>query len=245
VEKEIVWKILLVYNLWYTLSMKILSKDRKRVLLDQDEINLEYGAVAKRSNRTVRAGDVYVTRGTMVWKRCEFCGNESQVSYRTYQVILNSKCRSCSMIGKKGNRANTGKRWSQERKNTWSSRLVNMYQNGIYARKSTKPEKEFKSILDINNIEYVFQYALGAKSFDFCLPKHKILIEIDGTYWHSRNYTFESMNATQLGNYANDITKGIIANKYGFRLLRIWEDELSEGFKILLTLLEDNGRQDL
>jgi very-short-patch-repair endonuclease len=140
---------------------------------------------------------------------------------------------------------NFGNRWSQEKKDAWSDRVSNMYQSGRYARRSTKPEKEFRSILDSNNIEYTFQYSLGGKSFDFCIPKRKLLIEVDGTYWHSRDYTFESMNATQLGNYANDITKGIIANKYGFRLLRIWEDELSEGFKILLTLLEDNGRQDL
>lgn len=52
--------------------------------------------------------------------------------------------------------------------------------NGCPRCKSSKGEKIVMQWLENNNIEYVHQYKIGMRAFDFYLPDEKIFIEIHG-----------------------------------------------------------------
>jgi very-short-patch-repair endonuclease len=97
--------------------------------------------------------------------------------------------------------------------------------------KETKPELEFKQLLEINHISYVFQYAISWKNgwkkwYDFYIPKINTLIEIDGIYWHGKNILDEHLNNQQLQTRNNDRLKNELATQYNYNLIRIWSDEI-------------------
>ena len=98
-------------------------------------------------------------------------------------------------------------------------------------KKGTNPEIEFAKVLDDNKIEYVFQKALPWKRgwkkwYDFYLPKYNLLIEIDGTYWHGKDIPTAKLNNQQWKTRINDRLKNYIAKERGYRLKRIWSDEI-------------------
>ena len=50
---------------------------------------------------------------------------------------------------------------------------------------NTKPERCMKQILEVANIPYIHQKKFGRYIYDFYLFQHDLIIEVDGTYWHS------------------------------------------------------------
>jgi very-short-patch-repair endonuclease len=100
----------------------------------------------------------------------------------------------------------------------------------------TKPESLFENILQKNNISYEYQYRLENKIYDFYIPRKKLLIEIDGIFWHAKDYherlvEFEELRYTQQHVVRNDEIKTRIAIDNGFKLIRIWETDV-ETFNI-------------
>jgi G:T-mismatch repair DNA endonuclease (very short patch repair protein) len=98
-------------------------------------------------------------------------------------------------------------------------------------RKNTEPEKKVKEILRELGYQYRVQFMindLGRKRyFDIYIPRLNTLIEVDGIYWHGKGLLDEQLNAVQRKNRKNDKFKERIAAKHGFKLVRIWEDEIS------------------
>jgi very-short-patch-repair endonuclease len=93
-----------------------------------------------------------------------------------------------------------------------------------------KLESFVSSILDENQIPHHFQFFLKAendicKSYDFKIKNKKILIEIDGDYWHGGpgvKKHFFKLNEVKL----NDELKNQIAQQKGYKLLRFWESDI-------------------
>jgi len=52
--------------------------------------------------------------------------------------------------------------------------------------RDTKPELAVKAVLEAHRINFTQQFPLGPYSFDFCLTGQKILIEVQGDFWHSQ-----------------------------------------------------------
>lgn len=99
-------------------------------------------------------------------------------------------------------------------------------------KKDTLPELLFKNMLEANNISYVYQKSIiwkkgWKKWYDFYLPDSNLLIEIDGTYWHGKNILTKDLNKQQWNTRVNDRLKNLLAKKRGFRLVRIWSDEIT------------------
>ena len=84
---------------------------------------------------------------------------------------------------------------------------------------STKPEREFADFCKANNIRYVEQYRrVGNKHpYDFFLVDYNLLVEIDGTYWHSdpQQKAKDSLHVEQ-------------ALKAGYNIVRIDTSELQK-----------------
>ena len=112
---------------------------------------------------------------------------------------------------------------------------INQYISGNTKSTNTKPEQEFKKILETENVEYIQSFYLENKIYDFFLPTYNILIEIDGIYWHGKGISDDMLNETQLKNRKNDKLKNKIAKNNNYKLIRIWGDEL-ENFNLKNTL---------
>lgn len=104
---------------------------------------------------------------------------------------------------------------------------------GFNSEKKTKPEIIVENYLKDNNIKYIYNYELCGKLYDFYIPHTNTLIEVDGIYWHGKNKKFDELNETQLKNYKNDKIKTRLAEKYGYNLIRIWEDEVKNVSKYI------------
>ena len=94
------------------------------------------------------------------------------------------------------------------------------------------------------NIKYSTQKQLGWKYYDFFLPEHKILIEVDGDYWHGNPTKYSGhMSQMQKNNKFNDLIKTNLAEAAGYTLLRFWEIDINTNpVSVRNKLLESVGR---
>ena len=109
-------------------------------------------------------------------------------------------------------------------------------------------EHKVKNWLKNNNIAYSYCCILNGKDgnnyqYDFIIHGKKILIEVNGTYWHAdpRVYTLKNLNNMQLNKIERDKRKKEIAESYGFTLLYIWEIDINNNdFSSLNEVLNEN-----
>jgi very-short-patch-repair endonuclease len=83
-------------------------------------------------------------------------------------------------------------------------------------------ERKVRSVLDKLCIEYVHPFWANAegwkqKQYDFFIPDLNLLIEVDGTYWHSQQHNID-----------NDRYKDHLAKFLGKDLIRFPESTLTE-----------------
>lgn len=98
-------------------------------------------------------------------------------------------------------------------------------------KKGTKPEKAFAELLKEVGIEFIFQYPVPWKKgwkkwYDFYIPEKKLLIEVDGIYWHGKGIKTGQLNEQQWNTRRNDRLKNYLAKSRGYSLKRIWSSEI-------------------
>lgn len=94
---------------------------------------------------------------------------------------------------------------------------------------TSKLEKKFaKEFLEKLGIKYEEQFEAKdiKRYFDFKL-EGRILIEVDGSYWHSYGKVYEEMNPIQKRNARVDEIKNKWAHSNGYKLIRIWEHDIN------------------
>ena len=94
---------------------------------------------------------------------------------------------------------------------------------------TSKLEKKFaKEFLEKLRIRYEEQFEAKdiKRYFDFKLDG-RILIEVDGSYWHSYGKVYEEMNSIQKRNARVDEIKNKWAHSNGYKLIRIWEHDIN------------------
>ena len=94
-------------------------------------------------------------------------------------------------------------------------------------------ETRMKTILDKMGIEYYHQFFVKRRSYDFKIKKTKILIEINGDYWHANPKKYLENDIIINKQLAKDIwekdkQKTELAINNGFYVIKIWEDEMSK-----------------
>lgn len=108
---------------------------------------------------------------------------------------------------------------------------------------TSKLEKKFaKEFLDKLGVKYEDQfYAESIKRYyDFYLPECRVLIEVDGDYWHSYGKVYEEMNPTQKKNARVDKIKNEWALAHGIPIIRIWEHDIRENPEKVMKILKEN-----
>jgi very-short-patch-repair endonuclease len=89
-------------------------------------------------------------------------------------------------------------------------------------------EQVVKEWLDSENIKYEQQFRVGNKIADFLLVDHKIILELDGLYWHSEH---------QLQDDSYHINKHFLYTSFDYHPLFFREDEVNNKFDIIKSII--------
>lgn len=100
---------------------------------------------------------------------------------------------------------------------------------------NTSIERTVKSLLEELNIEYKFQFHLqngptkkDRRIYDFYIPAHNLIIEVNGDYWHSNPKTLKKLNNTQKKIRIRDKEKKKLAKDRGLKIMYIWELDIEK-----------------
>ena len=108
---------------------------------------------------------------------------------------------------------------------------------------TSKLEEDFAiEFLDKLEVKYVYQFEAKdiGRFFDFYLPSHNLIIEVDGGYYHSdpRVVDENKLNPMQKRNKRVDEHKNKWALAHGIPIMRIWEKDIRENPKMVMEELK-------
>ena len=108
---------------------------------------------------------------------------------------------------------------------------------------TSKLEEDFaKDFLDKLGVKYIYQFEAKdiGRFYDFYLPEHNIIVECDGSWYHSdpRLVKEENMNPMQKHNKRVDEYKDKWALMHGIPIMRIWEKDIREDPKMVMNELK-------
>ena len=108
--------------------------------------------------------------------------------------------------------------------------------------KKSCPEIIVENWLINHNIDYEYSPIMGSKNtgifqYDFIIKNKRILIEVNGDYWHGNPNLFNEngtdgkrkLNEIQINKQKKDILKQDFAKNHNFELIYIWETEVNNG----------------
>jgi DNA mismatch endonuclease (patch repair protein) len=106
-------------------------------------------------------------------------------------------------------------------------------------------EKLRKKLLDKNKLRSYKMHPKMLGSPDFVFPKKKLVIFIDGDFWHGRNF---SKNRNRLpkkywrekieSNIRRDKKNRMKLKKQGWKVLRVWEHEVEKNLPGVITKIQ-------
>lgn len=135
-----------------------------------------------------------------------------------------------------------GRIHSQATKDKMSNTAIeNLIKSGKTRRSGL--EIGFENVLQELNLNFTHSYYVESikKIYDFYLPDHNILIEVDGDFWHCNPKKFnEPVCKSQEINLINDEFKNKWAQENGYKLLRFWEDDINNNIKLVKQILLEN-----
>jgi very-short-patch-repair endonuclease len=103
----------------------------------------------------------------------------------------------------------------------------------------SKLEFTFADMLTGLGIEFTHQFEVDGFDYDFYIPSKKILLEIDGDYWHGNPEKFTELNNMQRKNNGLDKLKTKHAADRNYQLHRFWENDIvNNRFEVVGKLME-------
>lgn len=100
------------------------------------------------------------------------------------------------------------------------------YQRWLCSQTSSNLERRVGSALQEHGISITAQYPLQGFFYDYAIVERRVLIEVDGTYWHS------FPKAKQ-----RDRAKDIVAYRSGWKLIRVTEADLTSAWDATIATL--------
>lgn len=107
---------------------------------------------------------------------------------------------------------------------------------------TSKLEKKFaKEFLDKLGLKYQEQYEAKdiSRFFDFYITDYKVLIEVDGDFFHGYGKVYEEKSPMQKKNERVDKIKNEWAGMHGIPLIRIWEHDINNNPEKVLKMLSE------
>lgn len=110
----------------------------------------------------------------------------------------------------------------------------------------SKLETEFEAALRARQVKLVAQARIGGRhAYDFLIAGTKILIEIDGDFWHGNPLVFQgTLSSRQKQQFRIDETNVRRARRAGFTVIRLWEKTLKNQLNEIIDFIQGlaNGR---
>ena len=108
---------------------------------------------------------------------------------------------------------------------------------------TSKLEERFAvDFLDKLGVKYIYQFKVEeiGRWYDFYLPTHNLIIEIDGSYYHAdpRVVSEDKLTPMHKHNMRVDEAKNKWALAHGIPILRIWEKDINESPTKVLEALK-------
>ena len=99
-----------------------------------------------------------------------------------------------------------------------------------------KLESRISSALTRLDIGHTFSYYVNRRQFDFLINGTKILIEVQGDFWHANPIYYKSTDQIKFINniklvssiWADDLDKKRMAESYGYSLVYVWESDITK-----------------
>lgn len=131
-------------------------------------------------------------------------------------------------------------------------RTLEQYKKGDFPKQThTKPEmimkKEFIKMGFIEGVDFIHQKKMFDKFFcDFVFPKQKIIIEVQGDYWHANPMLFpynldnpeEDLNPVQIKGIKRDKSKEGYISKRGWKFIPVWEYDINNNLHVISKVLK-------
>ena len=136
--------------------------------------------------------------------------------------------------------------------------ILKQYESGIFPRQeNTKPERQIKEELIKRGykegVDFIHQYKFMNKFMcDFCFPKQKIIVEVDGDFWHANPKKYlvgSTLHKHQIKSIGQDKSKNAYITKVdngSWTLLRFWESDINKNVSKCVDKIEEvlrNKRQ--
>lgn len=108
---------------------------------------------------------------------------------------------------------------------------------------TSKLEEKFAvDFLEKLGVEYIYQFEAKdiGRWYDFYLPEHNLIIEIDGSYYHAdpRVVSENKLTPMHKRNIRVDELKNRWALSHGIPILRIWEKDINDSPAKVLEALK-------
>jgi G:T-mismatch repair DNA endonuclease (very short patch repair protein) len=135
-----------------------------------------------------------------------------------------------------------GRIHSQTTKNKMSNTAIN---NLLKSGKTHRSGLEigFEGVLEELGLIFTHSFYVPSikKIYDFYLPEYKVLIEVDGDFWHCNPKKYDKpVCKSQEINLINDELKNKWAKDNEYKLLRFWEDDINNNIKLVKQTLLEN-----
>ena len=116
----------------------------------------------------------------------------------------------------------------------------------------TLPEKLVRKILVDNNIDFSAQVNIRNFIADFVLNDYKIIIEVQGDYWHCNPNIYKNgpINDIQRKKIKQDKVKHKVYTELGYKIIYIWEQDINNDFnkctkQILVAVYGQNSQKSI
>jgi very-short-patch-repair endonuclease len=104
----------------------------------------------------------------------------------------------------------------------------------------SKLEQKFENLLVELGIKFINQHPLNGYLYDFYIPKHNLLIEVDGDWFHCNPDVHpEAIHEIQKFVKENDERKNLIAKENNIPLLRFWEKDINDSIDLVKSKLSE------
>jgi len=93
------------------------------------------------------------------------------------------------------------------------------------------------------NEDIILEHMMRFYSFDIAFPKHKLLIEVDGDFWHvNEDQGYSCDYDVQKRNLANDKRKNGFVATLGWTLIRVWVSDIENDLNGVTTRILNHVR---
>jgi very-short-patch-repair endonuclease len=144
------------------------------------------------------------------------------------------------------------KAWSTpENREVGRQNILKRYESGKFPhQENTKPERQLKKELISRGykegVDFIHQYKFMNKFMcDFCFPKYKTIIEVDGDFWHANPNKYpegSKLHKHQIKGINRDKSKNAYITKVdngSWKLIRFWESDIKKDVAKCVDKIEE------